>query len=406
MFKDEAVITVKAGRGGDGCVSFRREAFAPKGGPDGGAGGRGGDVTFVADRHESSLLTLMRRRNVKAAPGQPGSGANRFGKDGRDEVVLVPVGTMFFDAETGELLADLTEEGNSWRAARGGRGGKGNKFFASATHQVPREFEYGEPGESRKLKLELRMIADVGLAGLPNAGKSTLLSRCSAAKPKVASYPFTTLEPSLGIVERGFARFIMADIPGLIEGASSGKGLGHKFLRHIERTRILVHLVDLSSGDLEELVANYHTIRRELEAHSPSVASKFEVVAGNKVDVTEAREILPEFAAAIGKPVIPVSGVTGEGIEEFLTHVMRELQRVREEDRVEAEKLRQEAIARGEDPDAVPGSQKELPRKRKRVIGVIEHGSKPLPRAIREQIADEGYGDNDQEADESLGEEE
>jgi GTP-binding protein len=324
MFRDEAVVSVRAGRGGDGCVSFRHEAFAPKGGPDGGDGGRGGSVVFEASRHESSLMDLSRMNLVKAEAGAPGKGANRYGHYGAEKRVLVPVGTMILDAETGELLADLTAEGNHWTAARGGRGGRGNKAFATATNQTPREFEYGEDGQARELRLELKLIADVGIAGLPNAGKSTLLGRVSAAKPKVAAYPFTTLVPKLGIVERG-SRFIMADIPGLIEGASEGKGLGHQFLRHVERCRVIIHMVDLSACEVEELVAAYRTIRHELEAHSETLGHKRELIVGSKLDVTEGRERLPLFAEALGKEVLGISAVTGEGVDRLLDRVQKML---------------------------------------------------------------------------------
>lgn len=325
MLKDEITITVKAGRGGDGCVSFRREAFAPRGGPDGGDGGHGGSVIFRATRNETSLYQFTRRRVIKAKPGEKGRGELRFGKTAPDEVLMVPLGTIIWDLESKRRLADLRNEGEEFVAARGGKGGRGNKKFATATHQVPHEFEYGEEGQERSLRLELRLIADVGIAGLPNAGKSTLLSRCSAARPKVAAYPFTTLEPKLGIVEREHARFAMADIPGLIEGAAEGKGLGHRFLRHIQRTRVIVHLIDASSGDVEQLTRDYATIRNELARHSAAIAAKPEIVVANKIDVTEAREAVAPFAAAIGKPVCAISAVTGEGLDDLLKLIWKTL---------------------------------------------------------------------------------
>lgn len=325
MLKDEITITVKAGRGGDGCVSFRREAFAPRGGPDGGDGGHGGSVIFRATRNETSLYQFTRRRVIKAKPGEKGRGELRFGKTAPDEVLMVPLGTIIWDLESKRRLADLRHEGEEFVAARGGKGGRGNKKFANATHQVPHEFEYGEEGQERSLRLELRLIADVGIAGLPNAGKSTLLSRCSAARPKVAAYPFTTLEPKLGIVEREHARFAMADIPGLIEGAAEGKGLGHRFLRHIQRTRVIVHLIDASSGDVEQLTRDYATIRSELARHSAAIAAKPEIVVANKIDVTEAREAIAPFAAAIGKPVCAISAVTGEGLDDLLKLIWKTL---------------------------------------------------------------------------------
>ena len=333
MFKDEAIIEVKAGKGGDGCVSFRREYKVPKGGPDGGDGGRGGDVILIADPDATSLIEQVRKRRITARDGGPGTGSNCTGANADTTYVRVPVGTVCFDSETNQQIADLTEPEQQVMLARGGKGGRGNKAFASATHQTPRDFEWGFEGEQRNYRLELKLIADVGLVGMPNAGKSTLLSRCSAARPKIADYPFTTLGPLPGIVELGVERFVMADIPGLIEGASEGKGLGHQFLRHIERTRVIVHLVDLSTGEVEELAKNYRAIRHELESFSPTLAAKQEIIVGNKVDIPEARERLKDFAAAIGKDVVPLSGVTGENLKPLLERLLRI---VRDEQKKEA----------------------------------------------------------------------
>lgn len=334
MFKDEATFTVRAGRGGDGCVSFRKEAFVPRGGPDGGNGGRGGDIIFEAADDIHSLMELARRRLIKARGGEPGRGTNSYGANAEHVIVRVPTGTALYDAETGELVADLTETGQRATVAVGGRGGRGNKSFATATHQVPREWTPGDDGEERKLRAELKLIADVGLVGMPNAGKSTLLSVVSHARPKIGAYPFTTLEPQLGIVERGYDRLVMADIPGLIEGASEGKGLGHQFLRHIERTRVLLHLIDLSELDVDELVHNYHAIRHELDAFSEKLAQKREIIAGNKCDVPGATEKLQALSEAIGKPVMPLSGASREGVEEVISTLEREVSKARREQEI------------------------------------------------------------------------
>lgn len=329
MLKDEVLISVAAGKGGDGCCSFRREAFRPRGGPDGGDGGHGGDVVFETDEGMNSLIELTRWRIIKAKDGQQGLGKNCTGKSAEHVTVKVPVGTVFYDQDTGEQLADLSTHGATWRAAKGGKGGRGNQNFASSINQSPVEFEYGEPGEQRKLRVELKIIADAGLVGLPNAGKSTLLSRCSRAKPKIADYPFTTLEPQLGMVEVSGDRFAMADIPGLIEGASEGRGLGHKFLKHVERTRVILHLIDMTAGEAEQLAANYYTIRGELEKFSTELAAKAEIVVGNKVDVPEARARVDELAALIGKKVIPMSGVSGENLDTVMQAAARAIREAR-----------------------------------------------------------------------------
>jgi GTP-binding protein len=321
MFIDEAKIRVKAGDGGHGCVSFRREKFIPKGGPDGGDGGRGGDVIFVVDEAIDTLIDFSGRHDWIARNGSCGEGANRHGADGEDLVIPVPPGTLIYDVEYDLLLKDMNEPGMSVCICKGGRGGEGNKAFATSTRQTPRFATDGKPGQSRKLRLELKLIADVGLVGMPNAGKSTLVSRCSAARPKIANYPFTTLTPMLGIVElTGFRRFVMADIPGLIEGASEGLGLGHEFLRHIERTRILLHVLDIFPSDDSDPVDNYNKIRGELAAHSNVLIEKPEVVVLNKADLDaeqifceDIKQRLPEHI----KDVFVISAVTGQGLDQL-----------------------------------------------------------------------------------------
>lgn len=320
MFIDRAKIVVKGGDGGHGCVSFRREKFIPKGGPDGGDGGKGGSVYFRVDPSVDTLLDFSGRHIWEAQNGQPGEGKNKHGADGQDLIIPVPPGTLVYDDERNLLLADLDQEGMQVCIARGGRGGKGNKAFATSVRQTPRYAQKGKPGQMRNLRLELKLIADVGLVGMPNAGKSTLISRCSKARPKIADYPFTTLSPVLGIVElSGFRRFVMADIPGLIEGAHKGAGLGHDFLRHIERTRILVHLLDILPTDHSDLIANYHTIRKELELYSPKLLEKPEVIVLNKIDLDPDGTLVKEYTERLPgeKPILAVSAVTGEGIAEL-----------------------------------------------------------------------------------------
>ena len=315
MFVDQADIVVTAGNGGNGCMAFRREKYIPKGGPAGGDGGKGGNVYIQADDSYNTLQYLAGHHHWSAGNGRPGEGKNKHGRGGADVVVRVPAGTIIYDAEKGITLKDLADPGQQVCVAHGGRGGRGNTRFKSATNQAPRQWEPGEPGQERKLHLELKLIADAGLVGLPNAGKSTLTSRVSAARPKIAAYPFTTLHPCLGIVELSrFRRFVLADIPGIIEGAHEGAGLGDEFLRHIERTRVLVHMVDICplTGDP---AANYHTVREELEQYSPALTARPEIVVANKMDLTGSDERLAEFSKAIGVPVIPISAVTGRGLE-------------------------------------------------------------------------------------------
>ena len=336
MFVDEAVIQVKAGDGGHGCVSFRREKYIPKGGPDGGDGGDGGSIIFVADTSKDTLLDFSGKHHWTAPKGQPGMGKKMAGLSGEDLLIPVPPGTIIFDAEHGIRLSDLDEVGKRVVVAKGGKGGKGNWHFRSPTNQAPRYAEPGGEGQGRRLKLELKLIADVGLVGMPNAGKSTLLRAISAARPKVADYPFTTLEPQLGIVElSGFRRMVVADIPGLIEGAQHGAGLGHAFLRHIERTKTIVHLLDMYPMDGSDPVENYRTIRRELEAFSPQLANKHEIIAANKMDLAIDNEALDRLMAELpDEEIFPISGATHQGVDSLLETLWAILQ---EEKRQETE---------------------------------------------------------------------
>ena len=328
MFVDEAEIYVKAGDGGHGCVGFRREKYVPKGGPDGGNGGRGGHVIFEAVGDLDTLMDFAGKHHWRARNGRPGSGSNRTGADGQDLIIRVPAGTLIYDVGLDLLLKDLKEVGMRARVCRGGRGGKGNKAFATPTNQTPRYAESGKPGQERNLRLELKLIADVGLVGKPNAGKSTLISRCSAARPKIADYPFTTLEPVLGIVDlSGFRRFVMADLPGLIEGAHRGAGLGFEFLRHIERTAVIVHILDALPLDGSDPVENYRAIRRELEQYSATLAAKPEVVVLNKIDLDPQGTVATRLRRRLHKRVVSISAVTGQGIGELLDglwHKVRE----------------------------------------------------------------------------------
>ncbi|MCD6520162.1 MAG: GTPase ObgE [Anaerolineae bacterium] len=333
MFFDEATIYVHAGKGGDGCVSFRREKFVPFGGPNGGNGGRGGHVYLRVNSQMNTLVPFTRRKHFRAEDGAHGMGKGMHGKNGQDLYIDVPPGTVVRDAKTGELLGDLTEEGQVLLVARGGRGGRGNEAFKSSTKQAPRFAERGEPGEERTLKLELKIIADVGLVGKPNAGKSTLLASVSAARPKIADYPFTTLSPNLGVVEVDAKRsFVMADIPGLIEGAHQGAGLGLQFLRHIERTRLLVHLLDGTSPDP---VADYRAINRELALYSEKLAAKPQVVVLNKIDLPEAQAKLPQIRRDLAKEageVLAISAVTRQGVRELLYLLAERLEELPQEE--------------------------------------------------------------------------
>ncbi len=320
MLIDHAKVYVKGGDGGNGCMSFRREKFVPKGGPDGGDGGDGGNVEFVADPGLATLVDFRYRQHLRAPRGAHGEGAKRSGRGGTDLVVPVPVGTIVRDAATGEVLAEFTAAGQRAIIGRGGRGGKGNARFATATHRAPRRADPGEPGQERWVEMELQLLADVGLIGLPNAGKSTLLRLVSSARPKVGDYPFTTTQPVLGAVELPDGRaFVMADLPGLIEGAHRGAGLGHMFLRHIRRTRVLIHLIDAAGAD--DPLASHAIIRRELALYDPGLLERPEIVALNKIDLPEARARYEAAAAAFaarGLGVFGISGATGEGIDALL----------------------------------------------------------------------------------------
>jgi GTP-binding protein len=330
-FIDEATLLVVGGDGGGGCVSFRREKFVPQGGPDGGDGGRGGNVVLVADRNLATLRDQRFRPEIRAPHGEPGRGRLKSGADGEDVVVRLPVGTVVenADAEPGAPpLADLSHDGQRFVAARGGRGGFGNTHFATATRQAPDFARPGQPGTKRRLRLSLKLLADVGLIGLPNAGKSTLLARVTAARPRVAPYPFTTLFPHLGVAEVDERRLVLADIPGLIEGASRGAGLGDRFLRHVERTRVLVHVIDAGTAALagDDVVAAWEGIRRELGAYDPVLLERPEIVALNKVDLLADRHLLDDAEAALrrrGREVLRTSGATGEGVAELLRAVAR-----------------------------------------------------------------------------------
>jgi GTP-binding protein len=346
LFIDRTKIRVEGGHGGNGVTAFRREKFVPRGGPSGGNGGRGGSVWLVADESLNTLLHLRYNPEHKAERGRHGEGSNRFGRDGGDWEVRVPVGTQVYDAVTAELLYDFTADGERWLAAKGGRGGFGNSHFATSTNRAPRYHQEGSPGEERELQLELKLLADVGLVGFPNAGKSTLISVISAAKPKIADYPFTTLEPHLGVVDLGeFRTFVVADIPGLIAGAHQGAGLGDRFLRHVERTKLLLHLVDVSSISGRDAVSDYETINRELAAYDENLASRPQLVVATKIDALDEPARLATLRARAehdGRAFFAISSATREGISELVNAVARALDEIREK----------RDAARTEEPDA------------------------------------------------------
>jgi GTP-binding protein len=326
MFVDRVTLYVKGGDGGRGCRSFRREKYVPRGGPDGGDGGDAGDVIVRAVPGADSLADVVHRKHWRAENGGAGGPDNCHGKRGSDLVIAVPPGTIVRDRDRGHVLRDLTEPGQQVTVARGGRGGRGNKAFATATNRAPRETEPGTPGEERWVVLELKVIADAGLIGLPNAGKSTLLSRLSQARPEVADYPFTTKYPNLGLVTVGGERaFVLADLPGLIEGAHSGVGLGHEFLRHLERTRVLIHLVEPFPPDGSDPLQNYRTIRRELELHSRALAEKPEIVAVSKAELTGSEEVRQRLERELEREVLAVSAVTGQGLARLVGAVVERL---------------------------------------------------------------------------------
>ncbi len=326
MFVDRVQIEVFAGNGGDGCCSFRRERFIPRGGPDGGDGGRGGSVRIEAKEGVDHLSQIAHRKMWKAEHGRHGEGSNRHGRRGADLLIEVPPGTIVIDAPHGFVIKDLAKAGDQVVAARGGKGGRGNAHFKSSTNRAPREFQRGDEGEKRVLILELKSIADVGLVGKPNAGKSTLLSRLSRARPEIADYPFTTKHPNLGRVQVDFERsFVMADIPGLIEGAHAGIGLGHEFLRHIQRSGVLVHLVEPLPMDGTDAVENYHAIRGELLRYDAELGERPEIVAVTKADLPNAREVQQGLAAALGLQPLLISAVTGEGLNELVNAICAQL---------------------------------------------------------------------------------
>jgi GTP-binding protein len=334
MFIDRTKIKVRGGHGGNGVTAFRREKFVPRGGPSGGDGGKGGDVWLVADSSLNTLLHLRYNPEHTAERGRHGEGSNRSGREGSDVEVRVPVGTQVTDAEANEFLVDLAEDGQRWLAAKGGRGGFGNAHFTSSTNRAPRYHQEGSAGEERELQLELKLLADVGLVGFPNAGKSTLISTVSAAKPKIADYPFTTLEPHLGVVDLGeYRTFVIADIPGLIEGAHEGAGLGDRFLRHVERTRLLLHLVDVSSASGRDPVSDYEVINRELVAYDPELAERPQFVVATKIDALDEPErlaALRERARADGREFFEISSVANRGVRELVLAVGRRLRELGE----------------------------------------------------------------------------
>lgn len=327
MFADRARIIIRSGKGGDGHVSFRRELYVPNGGPDGGDGGRGGDVIFEIDEGQNTLGDYRHRRKYKAEDGQEGGKKRCHGADGKDVVLKVPEGTVIMDAESGKVIADMSGENRRQVVLKGGRGGKGNQHYATATMQVPKYAQPGQPAQELEVLLELKVIADVGLVGFPNVGKSTFLSRVTNAQPKIANYHFTTLSPNLGVVDTDNGGFVIADIPGLIEGASEGVGLGHEFLRHIERTRVIIHIVDAASVEGRDPVEDIHKINKELEAYNPEIAARPQVIAANKIDCifddgeeSPIDQLKAEFEPQ-GISVYPISAVTGQGVRELLFHV-------------------------------------------------------------------------------------
>jgi GTP-binding protein len=333
MFVDEALITVRAGKGGDGICSFRREMFVPRGGPDGGDGGHGGSVVLAASHRLTTLLDLRYQKHYEAEDGRAGGGSNCTGRTGKDTVVTLPVGTVVYDDETGEVLADLVADGDTEVIARGGRGGRGNSNFATSTNRVPTKCTLGTAGEERSLRLELKLLADVGLVGFPNAGKSTLISTISSATPKIADYPFTTLTPHLGVVRWGSDRsFVVADIPGIIEGAHEGKGLGFQFLRHIERTAFLLHLIDVSEWAPDEPVASFEVMRQELAAYDEALNDRPFAVVATKIDISGACDRLKQLQTYCKRrkyACLPISSATREGLDELIAFVGAQVDRLR-----------------------------------------------------------------------------
>ena len=339
MFTDYAKIIIKSGNGGDGAITFRREKYVAAGGPDGGDGGRGGSVYFRVDPNANTLIDFRYSKKFKAQNGENGSGGNKYGKSGEDLYIDVPLGTIIKDAETGKVVADLSKENQVELVLNGGRGGKGNSHFATATRQVPRFAQAGEDGEEKEVILELKLLADVGLLGFPNVGKSTFLSRTTSATPKIANYHFTTLEPNLGVVKSSYGdSFVIADIPGIIEGASQGTGLGLQFLRHIERTRLLLHVIDVSGTEGRNPVEDFNTINEELKQYSEKLATRKQIIVANKIDSMQDENLykeLEKMAKEKGIEIYKISAVTGEGVEELLRHVSEVLKTLPKEDIVE-----------------------------------------------------------------------
>jgi GTP-binding protein len=329
-FLDEVVINLASGNGGKGCVSFRRERFIPKGGPDGGDGGKGGDIIIRASKRLHTLYDFSSKRNIRSQNGGPGRGKNQTGKDGADTIIEVPLGTLVYDQDTGDLLVDLIEEGREILIVPGGKGGKGNSHFATSTNRAPRFAQPGIPGQRKRIRLSLKYIADIGLIGLPNVGKSTLLSRLTAAQPKIDSYPFTTIIPNLGVIEYEDQNSLtLADIPGLIEGASEGKGLGHHFLKHVERTRFLLHLIDITYAPAHRLLEDFYILQDELGKYSPSLTKKEQMVLINKIDLVSPnhdniKKMMSELSR-IGLESLPISALTGEGLEDLKQTLARKL---------------------------------------------------------------------------------
>jgi len=352
MFIDQATIRVQAGNGGNGCMAFRREKFVPRGGPSGGDGGKGGDVIMESSERHNTLVHFRFNPEYKAERGRHGEGSNKTGRDGESVTLKVPVGTIVYDEETGEKVWDFSQPDERIVIAHGGRGGRGNARFATSTHQAPREHEPGRPGEERVFRLELKLLADVGLVGYPNVGKSTLISRISAAKPKIADYPFTTLQPNLGVVAVGDKKeeisFVVADIPGLIEGASEGAGLGTQFLRHIERTRLLVHLVDVSdSSGRPDVLKDVEVILGELDSFGAHLADKPMLMVASKIDAANKDKLakLKQYCKKKKLPLYPISAVTGEGIEKLKFAMAEKVEEVRKED------VRSSVVAQGDDAE-------------------------------------------------------
>ena len=331
MFVDEIKLKVIAGNGGDGCTSFRREKFVPMGGPDGGNGGRGADIIFKVDKGLKTLIDLRYMKIIKGEKGVNGKGSNKYGSNAEDVIIHVPAGTTITDLDTNLVIADLVNEDDEIVIAHGGRGGKGNKAFATHDNPAPKFSERGEPGEIRLIKCELKMLADVGLVGLPSVGKSTLLSQISASKPKIAAYHFTTLSPNLGVVKlQDHRTFVMADLPGIIEGASEGAGLGEKFLRHVERTRIICHIIDMASTEGRDPIEDYEIIRKELSKYSDKLNKKLEIVVANKMDIEGSYDNLVKFKAKYpDKIVYPISAMNNTGVSELLTYIADKLDEIK-----------------------------------------------------------------------------